>query len=305
MFGYIFRRLIAMPVVILILLTLAFFIARMAPGGPFSRERNLPPEIEAKLLEKYHMDESLPRQYLRYINQVRKGDLGPSFKHKDRTVNEIIANHLPVSIKLGLLSAGIAIMGGVLAGVIASVKQNSIFDYTSMSLAVLGMTVPTFVTGPLLVLVFALWLDWLPVAGWGTPTHLILPSLALALPFAARIARLTRAGMLEVVSQDYIRTARAKGLAERVVIGRHALKGGLLPVISFLGPGLSQMLTGSLVVEKIFNLPGIGREFVESALNRDYTLVTGLVLVYGVFLIGLNLVVDVLYGFLDPRVRYD
>ncbi len=306
MLRYILRRLLGLPVVLLILVTITFFLARVAPGGPFSADKNVPPEIKANIEAKYHLDKPLHVQYGRYLRDVvTRGDLGPSFKHKDQTVNEIIERGLPVSFQLGFLAAIFAVTFGVSAGVIASIRQNSWFDYGSMSVAVLGMTIPNFVVGPILVLLFARYWKVFNVAGWEELKDMVLPAITLGLPFAARIARLTRAGMLEIVGQDFIRTARAKGLAERVVIVRHALKGGLLPVVSFLGPGLSYMMVGSLVVERIFRIPGLGQEFIESALNRDYTLVNGTVLVYGVILVVMNLIVDVVYGYLDPRIRYD
>ncbi len=302
---YVFRRLLWMPLVLWILVTLSFFMMRAAPGGPFSAERNLPPEIEANLRAKYDLDKPLWRQYINYLGDLCRLDLGPSYKHKTRTVNEIIAQHLPASILLGVVSVLLALVLGLGAGIVAGVRRNSIFDYASMTVAMVGLAVPTFVIGPLFVLVFSLYLNWFPVTGWDSfPRDLILPSITLSLPFAARVARLTRAGMLEVIHMDYIRTARAKGLRESVVVVRHALKGAMLPVVSFLGPAMAQVLTGSLVVEKIFGVPGIGREFVESAFNRDYTLVSGTVILYGALLIGFNLVVDILYGFLDPRIRY-
>lgn len=305
MLRYLIRRLLWMPVVLWVLITLSFFLMRAAPGGPFSGERKLPPEIEANLQAKYHLDQPVWRQYLTYLGDLVRGDLGPSYKHKTRTVNEILAQHLPASILLGVVSMLLALMIGLGAGIVAGVKRNSMFDYSAMTLAMVGMSVPAFVVGPMLVLVFAIYLKWFPVTGWGNfPRDLVLPAITLALPFAARIARLTRAGMLEVIHQEYIRTARAKGLSETLVIVRHALKGAMLPVVSFLGPATAQLLTGSLVVEKVFGVPGIGREFVESAFNRDYTLVSGTVILYGVLLISFNLLVDLVYGFLDPRIRY-
>lgn len=305
MFRYLLRRLLWMPVVLWILITLSFFMMRAAPGGPFSGERSLPPEIEANVNAKYHLDEPAWLQYVHYLRDLCMLDLGPSYKHKTMTVNEIIAEHLPPSVLLGTVSVLLSLLIGLGAGIVAGVRRNSLFDYGSMTLAMVGLSIPTFVVGPMLVLVFALYLGWFPVTGWSDfPRDLILPSITLALPFAARIARLTRAGMLEVIHQEYIRTARAKGLRENVVILRHALKGAMLPVVSFLGPAMAQILTGSLVVEKIFGVPGIGREFVESAFNRDYTLVSGTVILYGSLLIFFNLAVDIVYGFLDPRIRY-
>lgn len=363
--AYLLRRIITMPIVLLVLITSAFFIMRLAPGGPFSSERELPPEVEAQLNEIYGFDEPLHVQYGTYIVNALAGDLGISTKQKDRTVNEIIAATIGPTVVVGLGAIVLSLALGLTAGVIGAIRQNTWLDYSSMSVAMFGMSVPRFVTGPILVLVFALTYKVLPVSGydaefpvWPGPTligmfavwrvvewkrsgfpfsaefdrgreiaafwiglltiattlilillvrneTLILPAVVLALPFASRIARLMRAGMLEVVHQDYIRTAYAKGLSETTVVVRHALRGGMLPVVSFLGPAIAALLTGGLVVEKIFAVPGIAREFVESALNRDYFLAMGTVVLYGVILVSLNLVVDIAYGFLDPRIRYD
>jgi oligopeptide transport system permease protein len=326
---YLLRRAIQVPLILWVLVTISFFLMRAAPGGPFQMEKQVDPEIRRKMEEKYHLDKPWAVQYVNFLRDlspvhvfkegwevdVRPGfDLGPSFKNKAYTVNEIIWNKAPVSALLGIIAMLIALLLGLGAGVVAGVRQNSIFDYGSMTVAMIGLALPTFVVGPLLALTFGLWWKLLPVAGYAEeggfigglkdPRFLILPSIALALPFAARIARLTRAGMLEVVHQDYIRTAYAKGLKERVVVLRHALRGAMLPVVSFLGPAVAQILTGSLVVEQIFAIPGIGREFVTSATNRDYTMVMGTVILFGVLLVGFNLIVDVVYGFLDPRIRY-
>lgn len=326
---YLFRRLIQVPIVLWILVTISFFLMRAAPGGPFSMDKQVDPDIKKRMEEKYHLDKPIMVQYWRFLEDLspihlrsREGhfapgpgfDLGPSFKNKSMTVNEVIWAKAPVSALLGLAATLIALLLGLGAGVVAGVRQNSIFDYGSMTVAMIGLALPTFVVGPLLALVFGLWLKVLPVAGYGeeggflgglsAPQYLIMPAIALALPFAARIARLTRAGMLEVINQDYIRTAWAKGLAEHVVVARHALRGAMLPVVSFLGPAVAQILTGSLVVEQIFAIPGIGREFVTSATNRDYTMVMGTVILFGVMLVVFNLVVDLVYGLIDPRIRY-
>ena len=305
---YLFRRLAQVPIVLWVLITISFFLMRLAPGGPFSGEKDLDPVIQQKLEEKYDLDKSMGQQYLLFMKDLLlEFDLGPSFKYKDRTVNEILATKAPASAVLGFYSISLALVLGLGAGVVAGVRQNSNFDYASMTIAMVGLSIPTFVVGPMLVLLFGIYLDWLPVADYHgplAPQYLILPSITLALPFAARIARLTRAGMLEVINQDYIRTAWAKGLRERVIVTRHALRGAMLPVVSFLGPAIAQILTGSLVVEQIFQLPGIGREFVQGAINRDYTLVMGTVVLYGILLVMFNLIVDILYGFLDPRIRH-
>jgi oligopeptide transport system permease protein len=305
MLSFLLRRLLITPVVLFILIAISFFLMRLAPGNPFAGEKNISPEILQKLNEKYGLQGSLPGQFGRYCLGLLVLDLGPSTKHKDMTVSEIIRAHFPQSMVLGTLSILLAIAVGVLAGIVAGLKQNSVFDYASMAVSMVGLSVPLFVVGPLLVLAFSLYLGWFNVAGWEDfPRDWVLPAFTLSLPFAARIARLMRAGMLEVIHQDYIRVARAKGLAESVVVARHALKGALMPVVSFLGPGIATVLTGSLVVEKIFGVPGIGREFVEAGLNRDYFLAMGVVILYGVLLVLLNLVVDVMYGFLDPRIRF-
>ena len=305
---YVVSRLLQAPVVLFLLVTLSFFLMRFAPGGPFSNERQLDPEIERALNAKYNLDQPLGIQYVLFLKHLLKGDLGPSFKHKNQTVNEIIARTLPNSLVLGVVSLLLALSIGVGSGIIASLHHNSMVDYGFMACAMIGISLPTFVIGPLLQLVFAIQRHWLPLAGYDgleSPSFLVLPAITLALPFAARIARLTRAGMLEILNQDFILTARAKGLQSHVVIFRHALRGGILPVVSYLGPAFASIATGSLVVEKIFQLPGLGREFIEGALNRDYTLVMGTVIVYGVLIIVFNLLADIAYGVLDPRVRYE
>ena len=304
MFSFIIKRVLAMIPVMMVIITIAFFMMRAAPGGPFDDEKRLPPDVKKNIERKYHLDEPLSKQYIRYVTDVIHLDLGPSFKYADRSVNDIIAAHAPVSLKLGAMALLLALCIGIPAGCIAALKQNTAADYAAMSFAMLGVSIPNFVIASLLMYFIALKLGWLPVAGWGEPKQMVLPVITLSLYYAAFIARLSRAGLLEVIRQDYIRTARAKGLHERVVLIRHALRGGLLPVVSYLGPAAAAILTGSLVVEKIFGIPGIGREFVDSALNRDYTLVLGTVILYSTFLIVFNLVVDIIYGFLDPRISY-
>jgi oligopeptide transport system permease protein len=303
--SYLVKRLIQVPIVLWVLITLSFFMIRLAPGGPFSGEKKMPPEIQQAMDKQYGLDKPLVVQYGRFLKRlVLHADLGPSYKYKNRTVNEIIAQKLPTSMILGGISILLALWMGLAAGILAGIRQNSSFDYSSMAVAMIGLSVPTFVVGPMLQLLLAMWVNLFPVAGWEGIGYVFLPAFTLALPFAARIARLTRAGMLEVINQDYIRTAWAKGLTEKVIVLRHALRGAMLPVVSFLGPGIAAMLTGSLVVERIFTIPGLGSDFVESALNRDYTLVMGTVILYGVLLVGMNLIVDIVYGFLDPRIRY-
>ena len=305
---FVFRRFISIIPTIFIIITLGFFIIRLAPGGPFSRERTVPPAVLANLMAKYNLDEPLYMQYLRFMGGVLQGDLGPSFTNKDFSVNELIAAGLPNSMILGFISIAIALFLGVTAGVISALKQNSALDYSVMSVAVTGISIPTFVIGPVLMLIFAVTLRWLPTSGWIDGRHglrtLILPAITLSLAQFAYIARLTRASMLEVLRSDYIRTARAKGLSMPVIIFKHALKGACLPVVSYLGPAMAVLITGSVVVERIFAIPGLGMHFVRSATNRDYTMIMGTVIVYSIILIALNFIVDIIYGFLDPRISY-
>ncbi|GHV02303.1 ABC transporter [Spirochaetia bacterium] len=305
---FIFNRLLSIIPTMFIIATLSFFMMRAAPGGPFSSEKEVPPAVLENLLKKYHMDESLPRQYLRFLGDVLRGDLGPSFTSKDFTVNDLIAGSLPNSIILGLTSLAIAVIAGVLVGIISALRQNTALDYGSMSVAVMGISVPVFVAGPVLMLIFAVKLKWLPTSGWITGRYglktLIMPAIALAMPYFAYIARLSRASIVEVLRSDYIRTARAKGLSMPVIMVKHVLKGALLPVVSYLGPACAGIVTGSVVVESIFVIPGLGTYFVRSALNRDYTLIMGTVIVYSLILVAMNFVVDIVYSLLDPRISY-
>lgn len=302
---YILRRLLTMIPVFFLVVTLVFFMIRFAPGGPFSAEKKVPPQVLKNLEAKYHMDEPLLKQYLRYLNDLSHLDLGPSFKHSNRTVNEIISEALPVSMELGLISLCWALLIGITAGGLAALKPNTLYDYVPMSLSILGICLPTFVIGPVLVLIFGLWLDWLPVAGWNHWQDRLLPSLTLGFAYAAYISRLTRGGFMEIRHQDFIRTARAKGLTERQILLKHALRGGILPVVSYLGPALAGIITGALVTETIFNIPGLGRFFIESALNRDYTVVMGTSLLYFTLIFICNFLVDLVYVLLDPRVKYE
>ncbi len=305
---YIIRRLLSLIPTMFIIVTLSFFLIRFAPGGPFSSEKNVPAQVLQNLLQKYHMDEPLVKQYLEYLGNVLKGDFGPSFRYRDSTVNELIAGSLPTSMILGTIALLAATIVGIGVGIISSLKQNRWQDYTAMSIAVIGISVPLFVIGPVLQLVFAMKLHILPLSGWITDRNglltLIMPALTLSFPYFAYIARLSRASILEVLRSDYVRTARAKGLAEKDVVLKHVLKGGLLPVVSYLGPAFSGIITGSIVVESIFSVPGVGRIFVQSALNRDYTLIMGEVIIYSLILVVMNFVVDIVYGFLDPRIAY-
>ena len=287
-------------------MTLAFFMMRAAPGGPFDTEKTLPPEIQANLDKKYHLDEPLLKQYGRYLFDLAQGDFGPSFQYKDYTVNELIATGFPVSLRLGGTAIILAFFIGSLLGTIAALRQNTATDYTVMAAAMTGISIPNFVLAPLLILLFAVNLKWLPAGGWndGAFMNTVLPITALTLPYVAYISRLMRSSMIEVLRSNPIRTARAKGLPEHTVILRHAMKPALLPVISFLGPATAGIITGSVVIEQIFGIPGIGRYFVQGALNRDYTLVMGVVVFYGVLIIVFNFIVDVVYALLDPKIRY-
>lgn len=298
------RLLVAIPTLFLVV-TVAFFMMRAAPGSPFDGDRKLSPEIEANVMAKYGMDKPLTQQYVDYIAGVARGDLGPSLKYKDKSVLQILDENYGVSLTLGLSAIITASIVGVTLGVLAALRQNRGVDYGVTAVAILGVCIPTFVTAPLLVLVFASKLGWAPSAGWndGALANLILPVTVLALPQIAIISRLTRAGMIEVLQSNYVRTARAKGLPARSIVGKHALRAAILPLVSYLGPACAGLLTGSLVVEKIFNLPGLGKFFVISALQRDYTVVMGMVIVYATLVLVLNLLADLLYAALDPRVR--
>ena len=298
------RLLIAIPTLFLVV-TVAFFMMRAAPGSPFDSDRKLSPEIEANVMAKYGMDRPLHEQYVNYIGGVLQGDLGPSLKYKDKSVLQILQENYRVSLTLGLSAIVLASIIGVSLGVLAALRQNQTTDYVVMTVAILGVCIPTFVTAPVLVLVIASKLGWLPSAGWngGALPNLVLPVVVLALPQVAIISRLTRAGMIEVLRSNYIRTARAKGLPENRIVRRHALQAAILPLVSYLGPAAAGLITGSLVVEKIFNLPGLGKFFVISALQRDYTVVMGMVIFYAGLILLLNLIADLLHAVLDPRVR--
>jgi len=286
--------------------TVVFFFVRFAPGGPFDEDRAVSPEVLANIQAKYHLDEPLWKQYVRYLGSLLQGDLGPSFKHANRSVNEIIADSFPVSLELAVWALTWAIFLGIFSGALAALKQNTFIDSIAMTISVAGICLPTFVTGPLAILIFGLWMGNPElVGGWDSWQNRILPSLTLGFAYAAFISRLTRGGLIEIWNQDFIRTARAKGIAEWKILVKHSLRGGLLPVVSFLGPSVAGLLAGALVTEKIFNIPGLGRFFLQSALNRDYTVVMGTALFYFVLVYLCNLVVDVLYVFMDPRVRYE
>jgi oligopeptide transport system permease protein len=304
---YALGRLLGIVPTLFAIVTAAFFLMRLAPGGPFDEEQTVPPEITANLQAAYGLDQPVLVQYGRYLAGLAHGDLGPSFRMKDFSVAELIARGLPVTLTVGLVALALAILLGIPLGLLAARRHNRWLDHAVMGVALVGIAVPNFVVAPLLALVFGVRLGWLPVAGWepGNLRYVLLPAITLALPFIAYIARLTRGSLLEVLQSPYIRTARAKGLSSAVVLRRHALKPTLLPVVSFLGPGTAALLTGSLVVEQVFGLPGVGRYFVQGAINRDYTLVMGMVVFYAVLILLLNLAVDLLYGWLDPRIRHD
>jgi oligopeptide transport system permease protein len=305
MMRYFFTRLAGAIPTLFIIVTLTFFLMRAAPGGPFDAEQSLAPEIMANLQKAYGMDQPVWIQYGRYLKSLLHGDFGPSFKYKDFSVTELIGQGFPITLELGVIAMALALLLGVPLGVFAALHHNSAADSATMALAVVGIAIPSFVVLPFLGLLFGVYLHWLPVAGWepGSIRHLALPVIALALPPLAYIARLTRGSMLDILRSHYIRTAFAKGLPLRTVIFRHALRPALTPVASYLVPAVASIMTGSLVVESIAGLPGIGRYLVQGAINRDYTLVLGMVIIYSTLLIGMGLAVDLLYVWLDPRVR--
>jgi oligopeptide transport system permease protein len=303
--AFVLRRLLgAIPTLVLVI-ALSFLLTRLAPGGPFDEEQALPPEIRANLEAAYGLDDPAPVQFGRYLRGLLHGDFGPSFKFRDFTVGELIVDGLPVSLGLGAGAMLLALAFGIPAGVLAALSRRGFADRFVMAFAVAGLSIPVFVVAPLLTLVFGLWLRWLPVAGWipGRPSDLVLPVVALALPVIAFIARLTRGSLLEVLRAPWVRAARARGLPERAVILRHALPAALLPVVSYAGPAAAAVLAGSLVVETYFGLPGMGRHLVQGALNRDYTLVMGMVIIYAALMIALNFLADLAYAALDPRIR--
>jgi len=303
---HILWRVLGLIPTLLMLITVAFFLMRVAPGGPFDSEMLLPPDIKANLSAKYHMDESLLQQYFRYLSQVAALDFGPSVQYKDWTVNELIGQSMPVSLTIGLAAMVLAFFMGTSLGIIAALRQNTRADYSLMGVAMLGISIPNFVIAPILILLLAVYAGWLPAGGWDwSISSMVLPVVTLALPVTAYIARLTRGSMIEVMHSNFIRSARAKGLPESVVIRRHALRPALLPVISYLGPATAGMISGSVIIERVFSIPGLGSYFVQGALNRDYTLVMGVVIFYGVLIILLNFLVDLVYAWLNPKVRYD
>jgi oligopeptide transport system permease protein len=305
MFSFVARRVLQMIPVLLAIATLTFFMIRLAPGGPFDAEKNVSPEIRKNLESYYGMNKPVYQQYFDYLGRLVEGDLGPSFKYSNWTVNELIAQSFPVSAELACWSLLIALLFGLPAGIIASLRPNTITDYIPSSLALTGISIPNFVLGPLLVLVFALSLGSVPVSGWDGWMDRILPSITLGALYAAYIARLTRGGMLEILSQDFIRTARAKGASPLRVILKHGMRGGLLPVVSYLGPAVAGLMTGSFAVETIFQIPGLGRYFVNAAFNRDYTMLLGAVLFYGALILLFNLIVDIVLIWMNPKLKFE
>lgn len=306
MFLFILKRVLQAIPVLLVVATVTFFMVRAAPGGPFDKDRAIPPEVMMQLNKRYHLDDPLWKQYVDYMGNITQGDFGPSFKYASHTVTELIAAGLPPTLELSFYAILFALLVGLPTGIVAALKQNTMLDYVPMSTAMIGICMPTFVLGPILLLIFGIWLGWLPVAGWGqSPGDKILPSITLGSVYAAYIARICRGGMLEILSQDYIRTARAKGLSTFRIVMVHALRGGVTPVISFLGPAIAGLLAGSFVVESIFQIPGLGRFYVMAAFNRDYTMILGCTIFFAFLIILFNLLADIVQVWLNPKLRHD
>jgi len=304
MWRFVIGRLLQAIPVIFIVITATFFLVRAAPGGPFDAEKAVIPEVKAALERQYRLDLPIHEQYFAYLADLSQGDLGPSFKYPGRTINELIESGLPATAELGAYALLIAVIIGSLAGIAAALRPNTLQDYIPMSMAMIGICMPTFLLGPILVLIFGIHLDWLPVSGWGDiPGDKLMPSITLGAAYAAYVARLSRAGMLEVLSQDYIRTARAKGLPEWQVVLKHGLRGGMLPVVAFLGPAFAGLLAGSFVVETIFQIPGLGRFYVQAAFNRDYTMILGTTVFLSTLIVLFNLLSDMIAAWLNPRLR--
>jgi len=304
MFKFALGRLLQAVPVLLVVITMTFMLVHSAPGGPFSADKAVPAEVLEALEAQYNLNQPLWQQYLNYLGDVVRGDMGPSFKYPGRSVNELILSGLGTTAELGLYAMLVAIFIGIIAGVTASMRPNTMQDYVPMTAAMIGICMPSFLLGPLLVLVFGIHLEWLPVSGWDQiPGDKILPAITLGTGYAAYIARLSRGGMLEVLSQDYIRTARAKGLSEFLIIGKHALRGGLIPVVAFLGPAFAGLLGGSFVVETIFQIPGLGRFYVQAAFNRDYTMILGTTVFFAALIILFNLLSDMLAIWINPKLR--
>lgn len=303
---YTFRRLLGAIPTLLIIITLSFFLLHAAPGGPFDIQRRIPPAIEHNIERMYHLNEPLYLQYFRYLGDILRGNFGPSYQYRDTTVNQIIDQGFPVDLIIGGIALLCSLFVGLPIGIIAALRRNTRWDYWPMGLAMLGISIPVFVVAPVLILIFAVYLRWLPAGQWngGAPAHVVLPALALAAPYVAYVARMMRGSMVEVLNSPYILMARAKGLPVHRVVWRHAMKPAMIPMVSFLGPAVVGIITGSIVIETIFGLPGIGRAFVDGALNRDYTLVLGVTILYGVLIVAFNFLADICYSLLDPRVRY-
>jgi ABC-type dipeptide/oligopeptide/nickel transport system permease component len=335
---FIARRFLWMFVVLIVVSVITFFLMRAVPGGPFSREKPLPPQILENLNKKYRLDEPLINQYLGYMGDIlvpvvtyekvrpsvltdtlitiplpfvgeeaalRWMNFGPSYKARNRSVNDIFEEHLPVSVQLGVVALAVALMIGLPLGIMAALKRNTVYDFAGMAVSIMGVSVPVIITGPVLQYLFGVRLGVLPITGWGTVSHMVLPAFALGFTYSALIARLTRASLLQVLNEDYIRTARAKGLAERMVIISHALKNALIPVVTVIGPLFALLVTGTFVTETIFGIPGLGRYFVTSITGRDYSVIMGTILLYALVLVVSNMMVDIMYAWLDPRIRYD
>jgi oligopeptide transport system permease protein len=298
-----YRFLQGIPV-LLVVITVTFFLVRAAPGGPFDAERALPAEVIKNLEKQYNLDAPPSQQFFDYLANLLQGDFGPSFRYPNRSVTELIVTGLPITFELAVYAILIAMIIGLAAGMLAAIKPNSVQDYLPMSLAMAGICMPAFLLGPVLVLVFGIWLEWLPVSGWGySPGDKILPALTLGFAYAAYIARLTRGGMLEILNQDFIRTARAKGLSTQRILFKHALRGGLAPVVAFLGPAIAGLITGSFVVETIFQIPGLGRFYVQAAFNRDYTMIMGTTILLSCLIVLLNIISDLIAVWMDPKIR--
>jgi len=304
MLRFIFLRFLAAIPVLFLVVLITFILVRLAPGGPFDEERAVPPQVIENLNKRYHLDDPIAVQFGDYVLNLLKGDFGPSFKYPSRTVTEIISSGLPVTVELGIYALLVAAFIGIITGIFAGLKPNTLQDYIPMSMAMIGICLPAFVLGPLLILFFGIWLEWLPVSGWDiNPGDKVLPSLTLGAAYAAYIARLTRGGMLEVMSQDYIRTARAKGLSNTRIVIYHAMRGALAPVISFAGPAAAGLLSGSFVVETVYQIPGLGRFYLQAAFNRDYTMILGTTIFFATLILFFNFVADILLAWVNPRLR--
>lgn len=306
MFKFIAKRIFEAIPTMLVLITISFFLMRFAPGNPFSSERPLPPEVMANINAKYGLDKPVFEQYTTYLTNIVQGDFGPSFKYKDFTVNELVADALPVSAQIGFLAFIFTVVLGVFIGTIAALRQNTWFDYIIMSTAMIGVVMPSFVLAPALIYVFSINLGWLPAGGWndGSLQYMLLPILGMSLLYVATFARITRGSMIETLNSNFIRTARAKGLSYKYIVVKHALKPAMLPVVSYMGPAFVGIITGSVVIETIFGLPGIGKLFVNAAFNRDYSLVMGVTILIGFLFILFNAIVDILLAYIDPKIRY-